>query len=130
MEKIKEVEVHSDFLRSLLVHPTEPIIITSSDDCTIKLWDYGKNFTLIRSLEEHKNFVMKVAFNPKDPSMFASGSMDKKIKCWSITSPNSQITLEGHSQGVNSVAFCPLNDKPYLASAADDRTIKVDNLIK
>jgi len=128
MEKIKEVEVHSDFLRSLLVHPTEPIIITSSDDCTIKLWDYEKNFNLIRSLEEHKNFVMKVALNPKDPSMFASGSMDKKIKCWSINSSNSHITLEGHSQGVNSVAFCPLNDKPYLASGADDRTIKVIKL--
>ena len=128
MEKIKEVEVHSDFLRSLLVHPTEPIIITSSDDCTIKLWDYEKNFNLIRSLEEHKNFVMKVALNPKYPSMFASGSMDKKIKCWSINSSNSHITLEGHSQGVNSVAFCPLNDKPYLASGADDRTIKVIKL--
>jgi coatomer subunit beta' len=125
MEKVKEVEAHSDFIRSLIVHPTEPICITSADDGTIKIWDYDKNFTLVRSLEEHKNFVMKIALNPKDPSMFASGSMDKKIKLWSITSPNSHITLEGHSQGVNTVAFCPLNDKPYLASGADDRTIKV-----
>jgi coatomer subunit beta' len=78
MEKLKEVEVHSDFLRSLIVYPTETILITSSDDCTIKLWDYDKNFNLIRSFEEHKNFVMKVALNPKDPSMFSSGSMDKK----------------------------------------------------
>jgi coatomer subunit beta' len=33
--------------------------------------------------------------------------------------------LEGHSKGVTAVAFCPFNDKPYLASGSDDKTIKI-----
>ena len=38
---------------------------------------------------------------------------------------NSQMTLEGHLKGVNTIAFCSLNDKPYLASGGDDFIIKI-----
>jgi coatomer subunit beta' len=125
MEKTKEVEVHTDFIRSIIVHPKDPYVLTSSDDGTILLWDLDKGFTLVRSYEEHKNFVMKIAINPKDINMFASASMDLKVKIWSFSSNNSHLTLEGHTKGVNTVAFCPLNEKPYLASGADDKTIRI-----
>ena len=124
MEKIKEFEAHSDFIRSIAVHYKEPLFVTSSDDSSIHLYD-ADNFSLIRSYDEHKDFVMKLAVNPKDYNMFASCSMDKKIKIWSFTAANSQLTLEGHLKGVGSIAFCPLNDKPYLASGADDYLIKI-----
>ena len=125
MEKIKEFEAHQDFIRSIAIHYKESLFLTSSDDNTINLYDVDKNFELVRTYNEHKDFVMKLAVNPKDFSMFASASMDKKIKIWSFTSPNSQLTLEGHKKGCGSVAFCPLNDKPYLASGGDDYVIKI-----
>ena len=124
MEKVKEFEAHSDFIRSIAVHYKEPLFVTSSDDSSIHLYN-AKNFNLIRTYDEHKDFVMKLAVNPKDYNMFASCSMDKKIKIWSFTANNSQITLEGHVKGVGSIAFCPLNDKPYLASGGDDFLVKV-----
>ena len=124
MEKIKEFEAHSDFIRSIAVHYKEPLFVTSSDDSSIHLYE-AETFSLIRSYDEHKDFVMKLAVNPKDYNMFASCSMDKKIKIWSFTAANSQLTLEGHLKGVGSIAFCPLNDKPYLASGADDFLIKI-----
>jgi len=125
MEKTKEVEAHKDFIRSIIVHPKDPLVLTSSDDGTMILWDLDKNFSQVRIYEEHKNFVMKVAINPKDFNMFASGSMDQKIKIWSFSSNNSHLTLDGHTKGVNTVAFCPLNDKPYLASGADDKSVRI-----
>jgi coatomer subunit beta' len=125
MEKVKELEVHSDFIRCIVIHPKDPYLLTCSDDQTICLFDMDKNFTQIRTYEEHKNFVMKLAINCKDFNMFASASMDQKIKIWSFNGTNSHLTLEGHSKGVNTVAFCPLNDKPYLASGSDDKTIKI-----
>lgn len=125
MEKIKDFEAHTDFIRSIVIHYKEPLFLTSSDDNTIKLYDANNNFNLVRSYEEHKDYVMKIAANPKDFSMFASASMDKKIKIWSFNAPNSQLTLEGHTKGCGAVAFCPLNDKPYLASGSDDCTVKI-----
>jgi len=125
MEKIKEFDAHSDFIRSIVVHPKDPYALSCSDDTKINMWNLDNNFQLVRSYEEHNNFVMRLAINPKDPNMFASASMDNKVKIWSFTSTNSHLTLEGHLKGVTSVAFCPLNDKPYLASGSDDRVIRI-----
>ena len=44
MERVHDFEAHSDYLRSIAVHPTLPYIITSSDDMTIKLWDWEKRW--------------------------------------------------------------------------------------
>ena len=99
-------------------------MLTCSDDHTIILWNLD-NFTIVRTYDEHKNFVMRLALNPKDFTMFASASMDNKVKVWSFTGPNSHLTLDGHVKGATSIAFCPLNDRPYLASGSDDKTIKI-----
>lgn len=125
MEKITEFEAHTDFIRSIVCHIKLPMFLSSSDDNTIKLWDVENNFKEIRTYNEHKDFVMKLATNPKDYNMFASGSTDKKIKIWSFNSINSQLTLEGHNKGVNTIAFCNLPDKPYLASGGDDFIVKI-----
>jgi len=125
MEKIKEYEAHEDFIRSIVCHLKLPMFLSSSDDKTIKLWDVENDFKLIRTYNEHKDYVMKLAINLKDYSIFASGSTDKNIKIWSFNVDNSQLTLTGHNKGVNTVAFCPLNDKPYLASGSDDMLVKI-----
>ena len=125
MEKVKELEPHTDFIRAIVVHPKDPYLLTCSDHQTICLFDMDKNFALVRTYDEHKHFVMKLAINTKDYNMFASAAMDQKVKIWSFTGSNSHMTLEGHSKGVTAVAFCPLNDKPYLASGSDDKTVKI-----
>jgi coatomer subunit beta' len=125
MEKVKEFEAHLDFIRCIVVHPKEALLLSCSDDQIICLWDMDKNFSLVRKYEEHRNFVMKLAINYKDLNLFASASMDQKVKIWSILGANSHFTLEGHTKGVSALAFCPLNDKPYLATGADDKTIKI-----
>jgi coatomer subunit beta' len=54
--------------------------LTSSDDATIKMWDFEKGFSLARVFEGHSHYVMKVCFNPRDTNIFASASLDKTIK--------------------------------------------------
>jgi coatomer subunit beta' len=51
---------------------------------------------------------MKLAINPKDPNMFASASLDKRIKIWTIGTGKAQAnyTLLGHESGVNCIDFC------------------------
>ncbi|CAD8136859.1 unnamed protein product [Paramecium octaurelia] len=123
-EKIKAFDAHTDYIRCVIVHPSQPYLITSSDDMTIKLWDIDNNFTLIRIFEDHVNYVMMVAYNPRDPNTFASASMDNTVKVWTIQNSKPNFTLTGHEGGVNCVDFHH-GDKPYLISGGDDRSIKI-----
>lgn len=44
-------EAHSDYLRSIAVHPTQPFLLTSSDDMLIKLWDWEDKWKLKQTFE-------------------------------------------------------------------------------
>jgi len=88
-EKVSVFEGHSDYIRCIAVHPTQPYILTSSDDMTIKLWDWSntsetssssQSWRNIQTFEGHSHYVMQVVFNPKDSNTFASASLDRTIK--------------------------------------------------
>ncbi len=70
---------------------------------------------------------MKLAINPKDPNMFASASLDKRIKIWTIGTGKAQAnyTLLGHESGVNCIDFCRDQQKPHLVSGDDSGIVKV-----
>lgn len=125
MEKVKVIEAHTDYIRSIAVHPTLPYVLSSSDDTSIKMWDWEKGWSNTMIFEGHTHYVMNVVFNPKDPNTFATASLDHTIKVWGISSPQPYFTLEGHEKGVNYVEYYHGGDKPYLISGSDDRTAKV-----
>lgn len=125
LEKVHTFEAHSDYIRCIAVHPTQPYILTSSDDMFIKLWDWDKKWQCSQIFEGHTHYVMQIVINPKDNNQFASASLDRTIKVWSLGSPMPNFTLEGHDKGVNCVDFYMGGDKPYLISGADDRLVKV-----
>ncbi|KAJ5637031.1 hypothetical protein N7490_006910 [Penicillium lividum] len=125
-EKITSFEAHPDYIRSIVVHPTLPYILTASDDMTIKLWDWEKGWKCIQVFEGHGHYVMGMAINPKDTNTFASSCLDRTVKIWSLGSPHANSTLEAHeTKGVNHVDYYPGADKPYLLTTSDDKTIKV-----
>lgn len=93
-------DAHQDYIRSIDVHPSQPFVISSSDDMTIKLWDWEKGWKCIMTFEGHTHYVMHVVFNPKDMNSFASASLDKTIKVWALNSSSANFTLEGHSKGI------------------------------
>ncbi|SCU93322.1 LANO_0E03576g1_1 [Lachancea nothofagi CBS 11611] len=125
-EKVADFEAHPDYIRSLAVHPTRPYLLSGSDDTTIKFWNWEKNWSLEQTFEGHQHFVMSVAFNPKDPSTFASASQDLTVKIWSLGQATANSTLHAHeTRGVNYVDYYPLQDKPYLITSSDDRTAKI-----
>lgn len=125
MEKTKTFEAHQDYIRSMAVHDTLPYLLTCSDDMSVRMWDWSKNWQCAMVFESHTHYVMSVVFNPKDSATFATGSLDGLVMVWSITSSQRNFTLEGHEAGVNCVEYFGGGDKPYLASGSDDRTVRV-----
>jgi tetratricopeptide (TPR) repeat protein/sugar lactone lactonase YvrE len=82
-----------------------------------------ENRTLaVNTLKGHEDSVRSVGFSP-DGKQLASGSDDKTIKIWDVTTGKVLNTLKGHEGYVNSVGFSP--DGKQLASGSFDNTIKI-----
>ncbi|WJZ94625.1 hypothetical protein VitviT2T_013465 [Vitis vinifera] len=77
MEKVVEFEAHTDFIRSVAVHPTLPYVLSASDDMLIKLWDWEKD------LESHSfpapDFTLDGFMSGSKPYLI-SGSDDHTAK--------------------------------------------------
>uniref|UniRef100_A0A3Q1CFZ9 Beta'-coat protein n=1 Tax=Amphiprion ocellaris TaxID=80972 RepID=A0A3Q1CFZ9_AMPOC len=125
LERVYMFEAHSDYIRCIAVHPTQPFILTSSDDMLVKLWDWDRKWVCSQVFEGHTHYVMQIVINPKDNNQFASASLDRTIKVWQLGSKTPNFTLEGHEKGVNCVDYYSGGDKPYLISGADDRLVKI-----
>jgi WD40 repeat protein len=76
----------------------------------------------VNTLKGHESEVYSVGFSP-DGKQLASGSFDKTIKIWDVTTGKVLNTLKGHESLVNSVEFSP--DGQQLASGSRDKTIKI-----
>ena len=93
------------------------------------LWcksNIDQHWQCTRVFEGHEHYVMSIAFNLKDPNTFASASLDKSVKVWSLASGSPNYSLEGkegHEKGVNCVAYYPGGDKPYLITGSDDKYV-------
>ncbi|XP_047309816.1 WD repeat-containing protein 44-like [Impatiens glandulifera] len=62
-------------------------LLSSSMDKTVRLWDlYSKSCLKIFS---HSDYVTCIQFNPVDERYFISGSLDGKVRIWSI--PDRQV---------------------------------------
>jgi len=125
LDPINLAEIHffdtNARMTSVAFSPNSSIIVSGSNDKTIKIWD-AKSKTLVTTLEGHSEVVTSVAFNP-DGSLLASGSIDKTIKIWDVKKMTLTATLKKHSDRITSVTFSP--DGSLLASGSDDETIKL-----
>jgi WD40 repeat protein len=80
---------------------------------------------LLRTLNGHTSWVKAVAVTA-DGKRAISGSDDKTLKIWDLTTGKEQFTLNGHTSFVNAVAVTA--DGKRAISGSDDNTLKVWNL--
>ncbi|KAF5321564.1 hypothetical protein D9619_000090 [Psilocybe cf. subviscida] len=109
----------------MTVHPSASIVLTGSDNMTIKAWDWEKGWKNIQAYKGHMHYIMNLAFNPKDPNTFVSACLDCTVKMWSLGASTANFTMDAHEKGVNYVDFYPGADKPYLVTTGNDKTVKV-----
>ncbi|KAJ6597902.1 WD40-repeat-containing domain protein, partial [Mycena sp. CBHHK59/15] len=117
------LEGHSDSISSVAFSPDGRLIVSSSYDHTIRIWDADTQMQVREALQGHSDFVFSVAFSP-DGRRIVSGSYDHTIRIWDAdTQMQVGEALQGHWDSVSSVAFSP--DGRRIVSGSEDHTIRM-----
>nr|XP_033806853.1 striatin-3 isoform X1 [Geotrypetes seraphini] len=136
---------HFDGVRALAFHPIEPVLVTASEDHTLKLWNLQKTVPAKKSasldvepiytFRAHIGPVLCLAVSSNGEQCF-SGGTDAAIQWWNIPSSNVDPydtyeprvlagTLAGHTDAVWGLAYSSI--KNHLLSCSADGTIRLWN---
>ncbi|XP_004584796.1 striatin-3 isoform X2 [Ochotona princeps] len=136
---------HFDGVRALAFHPIEPVLVTASEDHTLKLWNLQKTVPAKKSasldvepiytFRAHIGPVLSLAISSNGEQCF-SGGVDATIQWWNMPSPNVDPydtyepnvlagTLVAHSDAVWGLAYSGI--KNQLLSCSADGTVRLWN---
>lgn len=98
--------------------PDKPYLITSSDDLTVKIWDYQTK-SCVATLTGHMSNVSFAIFHPTLP-VIISGSEDGTLKIWNSSTYKLEKTLNLGLERSWCIATHPTGKKNYVASGFDN----------
>ncbi len=91
-----EVSAHRDAVRAIRFSPDDSMLLTASDDYTLKLWRTG-NGTLSETLRGHGGAVRDANFIGNDAREVVSSSDDQTVRRWDLATSAVEPTVEGES---------------------------------
>ncbi len=121
-EKFK-VSGHRAAVSCLVFHPIFNMLVSSSDDASIIVWDCSdSDVKQDQYVRAHTNAINQIVFDTNG-KLLASCSSDMSIKIWKFDNPMKCLkTLTGHEHLVSSIEFS--QDSNFIFSASRDKTIK------
>jgi len=131
---------HTEAILCVAFSPDGTQLASGSGDTTVRLWDLFTE-TPAYTLKGHTNWVLCVSW-ASDGSMVASAGMDGSVRVWDPLTGTliGSDALRGHSKAVCCLEWQPLHlvnsvgsediDRPRLASASKDSTIRIWDVIR
>jgi WD40 repeat protein len=116
---VAELLGHTDTVNTLEFPGNDEVILSGSSDKTIKIWDLEDGSSITRDTGSP---VLSVTFSPVD-NIFTSALSDGYAQIWEFEDFTQILTLAGHSDSVNGVAFSP--DGTLLVTVSKDKTIRL-----
>ncbi|XP_054617949.1 denticleless protein homolog [Dunckerocampus dactyliophorus] len=111
----------------LVLDSTRSNVMCNCTDDSIYMFNVSGTKTspeAVFSGHQNSSFYIKSTISPDD-QFLASGSSDNNTYIWKISDPtHPPMTLQGHSEEVTSVAWCP-TDFTKIASCSDDHTVRI-----
>jgi len=123
---------HNGWVTQITTNPKYPdMILSSSRDKSLIVWkltrdDIGNYGIPQKRLHGHGHFISDVVLS-SDGHFALSGSWDKTLRLWDLSTGKTTRRFEDHTKDVLSVAFSA--DNRQIVSAARDKTIKLWNTL-
>lgn len=123
-EKRLRLTGHSNTVTDLTFIPDSPYLLSSSTDCSIRLWDTRREEeTHLKAVyENHLYPVWCVTLSPMS-LYFASASADTTAKLWTTDSLVPIRIFASHESDVNCIRFHP--NCNYVATGSTDRSVRL-----
>jgi guanine nucleotide-binding protein subunit beta-2-like 1 protein len=121
----KSLKGHSHFISDVVISSDGQFALSSSWDCTLRLWDLNAGVST-RRFVGHSKDILSVAFSA-DNRQIVSSSRDKSLKLWN-TLGECKYTIDGdgaHTEWASCVRFSPNTVNPIIVSGGWDKTVKV-----
>lgn len=119
--RLRSLKGHTAPIRAIAPSPDGRWLASSSDDCTIRLWN-RENSQDSRVLMDQMSPAVVLTFSPDSQWLISSGE-DALVRVWQVASGQCLHGLEGH-QGLPAVlAVSP--DSQYIVSGSRDRTLRI-----
>uniref|UniRef100_A0A8C9U562 Striatin n=1 Tax=Scleropages formosus TaxID=113540 RepID=A0A8C9U562_SCLFO len=136
---------HFDAIRGLAFHPLEPVLVTASEDHTLKMWNLQKTAPAKKSasldvepiytFRAHRGSVLCVVMSTSGEQCF-SGGVDGTIQSWNTPNPNIDPydsyepsvlrgALCGHTDAVWGLVYSSAHQR--LLSCSADGTVRLWN---
>ncbi|XP_035261249.1 striatin isoform X1 [Anguilla anguilla] len=136
---------HFDAIRGLAFHPVEPVLVTASEDHTLKMWNLQKTAPAKKSaaldvepiytFRAHRGSVLCVVMSSSGEQCF-SGGVDGTIQSWNTPNPNIDPydsyepsvlrgALCGHTDAVWGLVYSAAHHR--LLSCSGDGTVRLWN---
>jgi len=113
---------HRETVIKVIFHPVFNVLVSASEDATIKTWDYETG-EYERTLKGHTEAIQDIAFD-ESGKLLVSCSADMSIKLWDFSQTYECIrTMHGHEHSVSGVCFLKGGD--FIVSSSRDKTIKM-----
>ena len=139
---MKTLKGHTNTVNSLAFTPTGQYLASSSNDLSIKIWDF-QTYNCVRTLRGHDHTISSVRFVPAQgiiPStgddsanidvvgagakLLLSASRDQTVKLWDLETGFCDHTFSDHTDWVRCLAIRPA-DGAIWASSGNDQVIMV-----
>ena len=117
---------HTGYANSAVFSPNGKLIVSASDDKTVRIWD-AQTGQELQKMEGHTSSVYSASFSP-DGKRIVSSSWDNTVRIWDIQTGQLVMTLKGHTDLVLSAIFCP--DGKRIVSASKDGTVRIWDIEK
>jgi WD40 repeat protein len=114
---------HTDWVASLAFSSDGTLLVSGSNDNTVKLWDIQTG-GVIKTFCGHTARVRSVSISP-DCNTIASESYDKTVRLWDARTGECHGVLGKHKKAFNSVGSFPPSSRP-LIFASGHRVQRLD----
>jgi len=111
---------HTDKVRSVTFSSDGTLLVSGSEDKTVKLWDVQTG-GVIKTFDDHTDEVWSVSISA-DYTTIASGSDDKTLRLWDIQKGKCHRIIE-QQKDVSCVRFSP-TDPQCLISVSGGETVQ------